>query len=242
MTSAGKKIRALVVDDEMHAREEICALLEENGLVEVIGACANAIEALKEIHHSRPDVIFLDIQMPAVDGFELLNMVNEEIMPHVVFVTAFDQYTLKAFEEKTLDYLLKPVEPGRLGKTIAKLQRTLAERPPAFFEPRQIQRIPCLLGNRVRLIPLQDVEYVGTGQAGVHVTIPEGEFYTDVTLKVLEERTSLLRCHKQYLANIDCIKEIVLLEGGVARIETRSGNTIPVSRRYLKRIRKVLLL
>ena len=99
-------IRALVVDDELHAREELAALLRDVGGCEIVAACANAVEAIKLINRQRPDVLFLDVQMPVLGGFELLGMIDQEIMPHVVFVTAFDEYALKAFEEKTLDYLL----------------------------------------------------------------------------------------------------------------------------------------
>jgi two-component system LytT family response regulator len=235
-------IRALIVDDEIHAREEMAILLAETAVIEVVGSCGNGIEALKMINRLRPQVLFLDIQMPVISGFELLNMVNQEIMPHVVFVTAFDQYTLKAFEEKTLDYLLKPVDSQRLAKTVTKLQQTIGENRPPTFDSEEIRRIPCLLGNRIRLVGLEEVEFITTSIAGVHLTTRDQEYFTEVTLKVLEERTPLLRCHKQYLINIDHIREIVLLEGGMARIATRGGKNIPVSRRYLKIIKKKLFI
>lgn len=235
-------IRALIVDDELHAREEMAALLTETGIIDIVGCCGNGVEALQLINRLRPEVVFLDIQMPVINGFELLNMVTPEIMPHVVFVTAYDQYSLKAFEEKTLDYLLKPVDKERLAITIAKLQQTIVENHPPQYETETIRRIPCLLGNRIKLIGLGDVEYIFTGPAGVHVATPQDEYFTEVTLKVLEERTSLLRCHKQYLINIDSINEIALLDGGLARITTHSGKLVPVSRRYLKIIKKKLLI
>lgn len=233
-------IRALIVDDELHAREEMAALLAETGAIEIVGSCGNAVDALKSINSLRPEVLFLDIQMPVIGGFELLNMVNQEIMPHVVFVTAYDQYSLKAFEEKTLDYLLKPVDSKRLARTIDKLQRTIGENHPPRYELAQIKRIPCLMGNRIKLINLEDIDHVSTGPTGVHVATASDHYYTEVTLKVLEERTPLLRCHKQYLINIDAINEIVLLEAGLARIRTHAGKMIPVSRRYLKMIKKIL--
>lgn len=233
-------IRALIVDDEVHAREEITTLLLETGAIDIVGSCGNGIEALKMINKLRPQVLFLDIQMPVISGFELLNMINQEIMPHVVFVTAFDQYSLKAFEEKTLDYLLKPVDSQRLAKTVTMLQQTIVENRAPIFETEQIRRIPCLLGNRIRLVGLGEVEFITTTVAGVQVTTAEAEYFTEVTLKVLEERTQLLRCHKQYLINMDHIREIVLLEGSMARIVTLSGKKIPVSRRNLKIIKKKL--
>ncbi len=235
-------IRALIVDDEFHAREEMEALLAETGAIEIIGTCGNSIDALKMVNRLRPDVLFLDIQMPVINGFELLNMINADIMPHVVFVTAYDRYSLKAFEEKTLDYLLKPVDGERLAKTIAKLQQTIQENRLPAYETEEIVRIPCLFGNRIKLIGMPEVEYITTGPAGVHVVTADHEYFTEVTLKVLEERSPLLRCHKQFLINIDSISEIILQEGGLAKIQTRSGKMLPVSRRYLKVIKKKLFL
>jgi len=234
-------IRALVIDDEMHAREEMETLLGETGRVDVVGSCANAFDALKAINKLRPDVVFLDIQMPMVSGFELLSMVAQEIMPHVVFVTAFDEYSLKAFEEKTLDYLLKPVSPDRLKKTVEKLEEFIGEDTPTLFEAEEILRVPCLIGKRIKLVALDEVESVSAGAKGNHLVTAEGEFYTDITLKVLDERTKLVRCHKQYLVNMDFVSEIALLENGLGLITTPSS-TVSVSRRYLKKIKDSLLL
>ncbi len=235
-------IRALIVDDEIHARTEIATLLAETEAVEVVGSCGNGIDGLKLVNKLRPEVLFLDIQMPVINGFEMLNMVNREIMPHVVFVTAYDQYSLKAFEEKTLDYLLKPVDGERLARTVTKLQQTIVENRRPVYETEEIGRIPCILGNRIRLVCLGEVVYITTTVAGVHVTTLDGEYFTEVTLKVLEERTRLLRCHKQFLINMDYIREIILLDGGLGRIVTRTGQEIPVSRRYLKLIKKKLFI
>ncbi len=234
-------IRALVIDDEMHAREEMQELLRETGNVEVVGACGDAFDALKAINKLRPDVVFLDIQMPMVNGFELLNMVPQEIMPHVVFVTAFDEYSLKAFEEKTLDYLLKPVSLDRLQKTVAKLEEFLGNDKPTTFEAEAITRIPCLMSKRIKLVALEEVEYVSAGAKGNHFITSEDEYYTDITLKVLEERTQLVRCHKQYLVNMNFVNEIALLENGLGMITTPSG-TVPGRRRYRKIIKSSLLL
>lgn len=236
------RIRALIVDDEMHAREELRLLLEATGEVEVVATCANALEAIKAINRGRPQVLFLDIQMPVIGGFELLSMIDEEIMPHVVFVTAYDEYALKAFEEKTLDYLLKPVAPERLQKSVEKLRSALRSGAPAAYETVPLNRIPCVSSNRIKLIEPQAVESVRSDLSGVHVVTPQGSFYTELTLKVLEDRTDLLRCHRQYLVNLDQIDEILLLESGLAEIRTKSGQTLPVSRRYLKSLKDRLNL
>ena len=233
-------MRALIVDDEVHAREELEALLEETGEFQITGKCANALEALQAIKRERPDVLFLDIQMPVVDGFELLGMIDEEILPNVVFITAYDEYALKAFEESALDYVLKPIEKERLAKTVHRLKKTLGEGSRPMFARPEIRRIPCVIANRIKLINTAEVEYVRSDLAGVYVVCPGGEFFTELTLKVLETRAGFVRCHKQYLVNIDRVDEIILHENLLAQMQLKSGRCIPVSRRYLKKIKEEL--
>ena len=119
-------IRALIVDDEQMAREELQALLEATGAFELLASCANGFDAVKAINEHRPEVVFLDIEMPVINGFQLLSMVDEERMPQVVFVTAYDEFALKAFEEKTLDYLLKPVRAGAPGPDPGQIEKRVA--------------------------------------------------------------------------------------------------------------------
>lgn len=235
-------INALVIDDEFHAREEMATLLAASAYFDVIETCADAFEGIKAINKVRPDVVFLDIQMPQVDGFEMLNMVSQEIMPHVVFVTAFEEYSLKAFEEKTLDYLLKPVSGARLQKTLTKLQQTLANKEPTAFNAEEIKRIPLLVNRRIKFLNMDAVEFVSAGERGHYIATAENEFYTDIALKTLEERSCLVRCHKQFLVNMDNVKEIALLDNGLGKITTKSKAEVQVSRRYLKKIKEMLLI
>ncbi|MBF0645428.1 two-component system response regulator BtsR [Desulfuromonas acetoxidans] len=233
-------IRALIVDDEQMAREELQALLEETGAFELLPPCANGFDAVKMINEQRPEVMFLDIEMPVINGFQLLSMVDEERMPHVVFVTAYDEFALKAFEEKTLDYLLKPVEPERLALTLQKLKRILHQGQVPRYETPDLQRIPCCSGRRVKLVDVDKVECVFTDLSGVHLLTADSDLCTDLTLKVLEQRTPLVRCHKQYLINLTFIDEVQLHEGGTATVLTRSGHDVPVSRRYLRLLKEQL--
>lgn len=231
-------MRALIVDDEIYSREEMAALLQETGAFVICGKCANAIEAMRAIQREKPDVLFLDVQMPVLGGFELLSMIDEKAMPNVVFVTAHDEYALKAFEENALDYLLKPVEKERLSKTVEKLRKRAAgEARPVLSGP-ELSKIPCLTGAKIRLINTGDVEYVRSDETGLHVVCPAGEFYTELTLQVLEGKTKLVRCHKQYLVNMDRVEEIVLRDNLLADIRTKSGRLVPVSRRYLRLLRE----
>ncbi|MBP8162093.1 MAG: response regulator, partial [Propionivibrio sp.] len=111
-------LTALIIDDEAPSREELKALLAEAADIEIVGECTNAIEGLSAIHRLRPDVVFLDIQMPRVSGLEMVGMIEPSALPHIVFVTAYDEHALKAFEEHAADYLLKPIDPQRLDKTL----------------------------------------------------------------------------------------------------------------------------
>ena len=190
-----------------------------------------------------PDVVFLDIQMPRVSGLEMVSMIEPSALPHIVFVTAFDEHALKAFEEHAADYLLKPIEPERLAKTLNWLRSGARPKASAFPGTNsRLGQIPCISRNRIFLVALSDVEFVYTDQAGVHVACHDRTGITELTLKLVQERTSLVRCHRQYLINLDKISEIELLENGSAEAVTHSGRKVPVSRRHLREIKNHLLL
>jgi two-component system LytT family response regulator len=229
-------IRALIVDDEMHAREELASLLRETGAFDLVGACADAVSALQTIRSEQPDVIFLDIQMPAISGFELLSMIDDSQLPRVVFVTAHDEYALRAFEKNAVDYLLKPVSRARLDRTVERLRLEPADPAVATRMRSPIRRIPCQSGKAIKLLDAGEIEFARSSEAGVYVVCPGGEFFTELTLRVLEDRAGLVRCHKQYLVRLDRVEEICL-EGGVTTLRTLSGKDVPVSRRLLPEIR-----
>jgi two-component system LytT family response regulator len=236
-------LTALIIDDEAPSRDELKALLAAEPDVEVLGECANAIEGLAAIHRLRPDVVFLDIQMPRVSGLEMVGMIESSALPHIVFVTAYDEYALKAFDEHAADYLLKPIDPQRLAKTLNWLRAGAHPSLKVFpGSTSALRQIPCIGRNRIFLLGLDDVEFVHTDIAGVQVVGAKQQGTTELTLKLLQERTPLIRCHRQYLVNIDQIAEIELLENGAAEILTNSGKHVPVSRRYLREMKNRLLI
>ncbi len=236
-------LTALIVDDETPSREELKALLASAPDVEIVGECANAIEGLSAVHRLRPDVLFLDIQMPRVSGLEMVGMIEASALPHIVFVTAYDEHALKAFEEHATDYLLKPIDPQRLERTLDWLRsRGTNPPPPPPGSGSVLQQIPCLARNRIQLIPLDEVEYIHTDISGNRVVAGDRQGMTELTLKLLQERTPLMRCHRQYLVNLTRIEEIQLLENGSAEIVMRSGQRVPVSRRHLREIKDKLLI
>ncbi len=236
------QLTAVIVDDEPLAREELRLLLEQAGGVEVLAECSHALEALPAIHRLQPDVLFLDIQMPRINGLELVSMLDPAQQPQIVFITAFDEYALRAFEEQAVDYLLKPVDATRLARTLERLQQGQAVRqvPAALATP--LRSIPCVGHNRILLLPLDEVEFVHSDLAGNHVVSAGQRGTTELTLRTLEEKSGFFRCHRQYLLNPACIREILLLDGGLAEVVTRSGQHVPVSRRYLKPLKEQLAI
>ena len=237
-------MKALIVDDEPFARDELRNLLGAFEDIEIAGECGNAIEAIGSIQRLRPEVVFLDIQMPRISGLEMLSMLDPERMPYIVFLTAYDEYAVRAFDENAFDYLLKPTDPDRLARTIARLR---LERPPQNLQPLELaaplRHVPCSGANRITLIRLEDIEYATSRLSGVYVTgADDEERFTELTLRTLEERTSLMRCHRQYLVNPDAISEIRFVDNGLAEILTRGGHKVPVSRRHLREIKDRLSL
>ncbi|WP_374425026.1 two-component system response regulator BtsR [Chromobacterium sp.] len=240
MSAAGVP-SALLVDDEPLARDELRQLLQAAGGLDIVGECGNAVEAIAFIHRRKPDVVFLDIQMPRISGLEMLAMLDPEAMPQVVFVTAYDAYALQAFEEHACDYLLKPVDPARLAKTLARLRQRAAPPLAAMSALAPLSLIPCQGVNRIVLCRLEEVAYVCSRLSGVYVVDAAGvERFTELTLRTLEERSDLFRCHRQYLVRLSAIREILFGDNGVATIHTLDGHSLPVSRRYLKPLKDAL--
>ncbi|WP_022850099.1 two-component system response regulator BtsR [Limisalsivibrio acetivorans] len=234
------KYRALVIDDEPYAREELKYLLNESELFEYAGEAGNAVEGVKQVNRLKPDIIFLDIQMPGMDGFEMVSMLDPERMPYIVFVTAYDEYALKAFEESALDYLLKPVEAERLERTAVKVEKVLSGGATPNYPEKKLEKIPCTLKNIIKIIDIKDIEYVSSDMTGVHAITPERSYLTDLTLKGIESKTDMLRTHRQFLVNKEHIDNIVINENQSADLHTKSGKTVPVSRRFLKPLKDAL--
>ncbi|WP_417761086.1 two-component system response regulator BtsR [Shewanella sp.] len=231
-------ITCLIVDDEPYAREALAELLEQEDDIDIIGQCGNAVEAMQCINRDQPEMVFLDIQMPRISGMELIAMLDPARMPRIVFVTAYDEFAVKAFDNHAFDYLLKPLDEQRLQQTLSKVRRDLTPQVLTPVMPVHLQHLPCYSGNKLKIIAVNDVEYAFSDLTGVHIATAKEQVHTELTLKVLEEKTPLLRCHRQYLVAPSAIAEIEVLETG-GEVTTHSEAKIPVSRRYLKVLKQV---
>lgn len=216
-------------------------MLESEPDIEIVGECANAIEGMAAINRLAPEVVFLDIQMPRVSGLEMLSMLDTEKMPRVVFLTAHHEYALQAFEQHAFDYLLKPLDPRRLEITLQRLRLDRSPNPNIALVAGPLVQIPCPGFQRVTLVKVTDVEYVVSKGTGIYVVDRDGvEHFTELCLRILEDKTNFVRSHRQFLVNPECIREICFQENGGAEIVTAGGRKIPVSRRFLAALKERL--
>jgi len=227
-------IRTLVVDDEQLARDRLRRFLAELGDVDVIGDAANGVEAVQLIAERRPDLVFLDVQMPGMDGFEVLKALGTP-PPHVVFATAHDEYAIRAFEVQAVDYLLKPFARARVHEAVARVRARRAAAQPAtdldavlrrLEERRRIQvtQVPVHSGRRILVLPVNDILWFGVEQRLVYAHTAERGFMTNYTLRELEERLepeTFFRAHKSSLVNLEHLKEIQPWFGGRYKLVMR---------------------
>ena len=245
-------IRTLVVDDEKLARDRLAGFLATVDGVDVIGQAGDGVEALEAIEQRRPDLVFLDVQMPGMDGFQVLRALRRP-MPHVVFSTAYDEYAIRAFEVGAVDYLLKPYARGRVEEAVGRVRARLGADRPAPDLERVLRRIeerekvyvtqvPVHSGKRILIVPVTDVLWFGVEYRLVYAHAHERAFMTNYTLRELEERLDpvlFFRAHKSSLVNLHHVKEIVPTLGGRYKLVMRddAGSEVALSRTQARELR-----
>jgi two-component system response regulator LytT len=258
------ELRALVVDDEQLAREELSYLLAQIGGVSVVGEATNGIEAIGLIEDLSPDVVFLDVQMPGMNGFEIARQaIGRQSTAEIVFVTAYDQYAIEGFQVNAVDYLLKPVDAHRLEQALQRTRRRLqSDRPPQALANGELERIVKLVterqsrrerlavkvGERFMLVDADDLIFASL--ADDVITVVTASLTGTSNYRTLDELQAHLdpgvfwRVHRSYLVNINKIKEIVPWFSRNYILKMNDGKTseIPVSRSQTKRLREYLRL
>jgi two-component system, LytTR family, response regulator len=244
-------MRVLIVDDEPPARAKLRRLLSSKAEVEIVGEAASGREAVEQIATLEPDLVFLDVQMPELNGFEVIDAIGVEQMPRVVFVTAFDDYALRAFEVQALDYLLKPFTPERFDAVLAraiadventanhalasKLEQLVASALPA---KRHLHRLLVHQENRAFFLAVDRVDRFAADRNYIRVH-SDGAVYTiRGTLAVIAERLDpqkFLRINRSEIVRLDAIKELQPWFHGDYRVVMRDGSTLMWSRRYRAR-------
>jgi two-component system LytT family response regulator len=243
--------RVIVVDDEELARRGIRALLDRDPAVQVVGEATNGIDAVKLIAAVDADIMFLDIQMPGLDGFEVLEAIDMDRAPLVIFVTAHDEYAIQAFEQSALDYLLKPIDPqrliqaldraksrlrekadGRIGRDLARL---IASRAGDLENAAQGDRVAFRDGGRLILLDRDEIEWIGAEDDYVRVHTARKNYLIRETLSSVEQRvdpTRFVRIHRSTLVNVNVVREVVQAANHDAVVVLRSGEKLRASRRY----------
>jgi DNA-binding LytR/AlgR family response regulator len=250
---------AIVVDDENPAREELMTLIdEESEDIEIIGEASSGLTALRLIGEKKPDIVFLDIQMPGADGLEIAKEIaSMEEGPLVIFVTAYDEHAIKAFELAATDYILKPAHPKRLKKTLERITSLLSKKVNneknmernIDLSPSSKESLTRILAqrkgkdNRI-LVDIKDILHFYARGRDCFLVTKEEEFEVKYSLKDLEEKLgkSFVRCHKSFLVNINHIEEIIPWFSGayVLKMDDKGKKEIPVSRKYAREFKEAV--
>ncbi len=262
----GSALRVIVVDDEQLARDELCYQLDQLGDIDVVGHAGNGIEALSAVDRFGPDLVFLDVQMPGLGGFEVARrLLEREDSPALVFVTAFDQHAIEAFEVNAVDYLLKPVEGTRLEQALQRVRKRLASDRSTSTAPPvndQLEKIVKMMADRnirreqvairvgERFLLVQSDEIIFASLADESINIVTGQVAGTSNYRTLDDLQARLdpevfwRVHRSHLVNINKIKEIVpwFSRNYILRMKDNKGTEIPVSRSQTKRLREYLKL
>ncbi|HQX96625.1 MAG TPA: LytTR family transcriptional regulator DNA-binding domain-containing protein [Chitinophagaceae bacterium] len=242
--------KIIIIDDEPLARSITKEYLQKHPELEIMQECNDGFEGLKAIQEHQPDLIFLDIQMPKITGFEMLELLDQP--PSVIFTTAFDEYAIKAFEAHAIDYLLKPFNQERFDKAIAKWKeqkvnstekatQDLLES--ASQSPSQNHRIVVKNGSKIKIIPVHDVQYLEAADDYVKIHTSEGYFLKNKTMAHFEntlDKEQFVRSHRSYIVNVQQITRIDPYEKDNHVAILRSGVKVPVSRSGYGKLKEVL--
>ncbi len=249
-------LRVLLVDDEPVARRRLGRLLRDDRDIEIAGQCGDGASAVAAVRALEPDLVLLDVQMPEMDGFDVLQALGAERLPAIIFVTAFDRYALRAFEVHALDYLLKPVDSERLARAIGRARARLAEARGSTLDPRVLAllegfaaerrfltRMPVRMGGRVVVVPMSEVDYITA--ADNYVTLHAGgqQHLVRDTMGRLERELDparFVRIHRSTIVQVDRIRELLPDFHGDFTMILADGSRVQLSRTYRPHVEQVL--
>lgn len=248
-------MKVIIVEDERPARDLVRNYLEKYPELEIMGEYDNGFDGLKAINELRPDAIFLDVQMPKLSGFELLEVLDHQ--PEVIFTTAYDQFAIRAFEQNAVDYLLKPFSRKRFQEAIQKLDMRLEAKDKGVREESNIEKIRQHLAasdeklhrvvikksGRIHVISTNDINFLEAQDDYVMIHTKEGKYLKQQTMKYFEQHLDsqqFVRVHRSYIANITCIERIEPYEKSNFILILKDGNKVPVSRGGMQVLRENL--
>jgi two-component system LytT family response regulator len=230
------KIRTMVVDDEPLARSNLTVLLRRDPEIAVVGECGSGVDAAEEIRRAEPDLLFLDVQMPECDGFDVLTMLGMHVPPAVVFVTAYDQYALRAFEAGALDYLLKPFHTARFERALGRAKEKIAA---GKGRARKLERLVIKSAGEVAFVSVAEIDWIEAADyyAALHVGAKTHLLRRSISdLEQDLDSDVFCRVHRSTMVNLERIQALKLGEDGEYRVVIRDGTELRLSRRYRKQL------
>lgn len=249
-------LRVVLVDDEPLVRRELRRALEGLGGVRVVAEAENGAEAVRTVERENPDVVMLDVRMPGMDGFEVLDALEVEPLPAVIFVTAFDEYALRAFEVHAVDYLLKPFDEERVEQALGRARSRLRKESPALDPERLrdllgaleavrggVKRIPVRSAGKISFVDVNEVRWIEASGNYVRLHTAEDSHLVRHTLKELARRLrdrGFVRIHRSVLVDVDLVREIRPKPSGDATVILNDGEELPVSRSYRQEFEDVM--
>lgn len=247
-----KKITAVIIDDESLGRQIVRKYLSLRNDVEILAECSNGFEGVKKINELNPDLVFLDIQMPKLNGFEMLELLEEP--PAIIFTTAYDQYAIKAFEVNAADYLLKPFSTERFEEALNKARLLLQNKSRQKEIVRELikhnqqtndylERIVVKNGPKIHIIPLESLIYIEAQDDYVMIHSKEGSLLKQKTMRYFEEHLppeDFVRIHRSYIISIPRIKKLELVEKETYKLFLDDGTSLPVSKSGYEKLKSIL--
>jgi two-component system, LytTR family, response regulator len=234
------RIRTLVVDDEPLARSNLTVLLRLDPEIEIVGECGSGFEALAEIRGRKPDLVFLDVQMPECDGFDVVEQLGKDLPHAVVFVTAYDQYALKAFEAGALDYLLKPFDNARFDRALGRAKERIALSKEA---PRKIDRLVIKGAGQVTFVKISEIDWIEAADYYACLHVRSKTHLLRRRMSDLERELDpavFCRIHRSSIVNINRIRSLEVGEDGEYEVILDTGARLRLSRRYRKLLQSML--
>ena len=245
-------IKTILIDDEPLARSILLEYLQSHPDFEVVAECNDGFEGVKAIQQHKPDLVFLDIQMPKLTGFEMLELLDDQ--PHVSFTTAFDEFAIKAFEKNAIDYLLKPISPDRFEKSLDKFRsnfttstetkaKKTSEQLQESMEEQGLERIVVKNGSQIKIIPVQQINFLEAYDDYVKIHTTEGMFLKNKTMSSFEKQLDakqFVRIHRSFMIKVDQLAKIEPMEKDSYIAILHSGDKVNISKSGYARLKQVI--
>jgi two-component system LytT family response regulator len=235
-----QKIRAIIVDDEPLARSNLAVLLKRDPDIEIVGECASGMEALAEIRRTNPDLGFLDVQMPECDGFDVLELLGRDLPTALIFVTAYDQYALRAFDAGALDYLLKPFDNARFDLALARAKERIAQN---TKQPRKTERWAIKSAGQVSFVKTSEIDWVEAADYYACLHVGTRTHLIRRSISELEEdldSATFCRVHRSAIVNLHRVGGLKLNADGEYEVQLEDGTKLRLSRRYRQQLQSRL--